>query len=75
MSVTQFETTREGNLIRIPEQYMDKIPAVITVSFVDVEEPQLKPKIRKELPSIDEFPPILDTRGWKFDRDEANARR
>ena len=47
MSVTQFETTREGNLIRIPDQYMDKIPDMITVSFVDVEEPRLKSKKRQ----------------------------
>ena len=47
MSVIHFETTREGNLIRIPEQYMDKIPDTITVSFVDVEKHQMKPKKRQ----------------------------
>ena len=44
MYVTQFETTvdLENNLIRIPEQYIDKIPARVTVSFVDIEKPKLE---------------------------------
>ena len=75
MSVIQFESAVEGNVIRIPEHYIDQIPARVTVTLVDVEKPRLKPKIRRELPSIDEFPAILDTRGWKFDREAANERR
>jgi len=47
MSVIHFETNREGNMIRIPEQYMDKIPDMITVSFVEAGEPRLKPKKRQ----------------------------
>ena len=47
MSVIQFETAVdvENNLIRIPQQYIDKIPARVTVSFVDVEKPKLEPKM------------------------------
>ena len=75
MSVIQFESVVEDNLIRIPEQYIGQIPAVVAVTLVDVEKPRLKPKTRKELPSIDEFPAVLDTSGWKFDREEANERR
>ena len=75
MSVIQFESVVEGDIIRIPAQYIGKIPARVAVTLVDVEKPRLKPKTRKELPSIEEFPPMLDTRGWKFDREEANERR
>ena len=75
MSVIQFESAVEGNVIRIPEQYIDQIPARVIVKLFDVEKPRLKLKTRKELPSIDEFPAILDTRGWKFDREAANERR
>ena len=80
MSSIQFETTVdvENNLIRIPEQYIDQIPARVTrvtVKFEDEEKPRLKLKTRKEFPSIDEFPRVLDTTDWKFDREEANERR
>jgi len=75
MSVIQFESVVEGDVIRIPEQYIDQIPARVAVTLVDVEKPRLKPKTRKELPNIEEFPLVLDTRGWKFDREEANERR
>ena len=75
MSVIQFETTIEDNLIRIPEQYIDQIPTRVSVTLVDVEKPRLKYKTRKELPSIDEFPAMLDTRGWKFDREEDTTLR
>ena len=80
MSITQFKTTREGNLIRIPEQYIDRIPAMVTVSFVEVEEPQMKPNrnCRFEAGALlpDDFTALkLDTRNFKFDREEANERR
>ena len=41
MSVIQFEATIEDNLIRIPEQYIDQIPARVSVMLVDVEKPNL----------------------------------
>jgi hypothetical protein len=47
MSVVHFETTRDGNLIRIPEQYMDQIPDRITVTLGDVEKFQKEPKKRQ----------------------------
>jgi len=75
MSVIQFESVIEGDVIRIPEQYIDQIPTRVAVTLVDVEKPQMKPKTRKELPNIEAFTPMLDTRGWKFDREEANERR
>ena len=64
MSVIQFETTVdiENNLIRIPEQYIDKIPARVTVSFVDTKKSDLL------------LPPTMKTKGWKFNREDANER-
>ena len=41
MSVIQFETTVEDNLIRIPEQYIGQIPAKVAVTLVDVEKSSL----------------------------------
>ena len=77
MPVIQFESRVEGNVIRIPEEYVGQMPATVTVSFVDVEKPRFRPKTKKEKPSsIEEFSDLkLDTRNWKFDREEANARR
>ena len=80
MSVIQFESRVEGNVIRIPDQYMDKIPDMITVSLVEVEEPQVKPdrNCRYEAGALlpDDFTALkLDTRNFKFDREEANERR
>jgi len=77
MPSIQFETTIDFDnySIRIPEQYIDQIPASVTrvtVKFEAEEKPRLKLKTRKEFPSIDEFPRVLDTTDWKFDREEAN---
>ena len=67
MYVTQFETTVDlkNNLIRIPEQYIDKIPARVTVSFVE-EKHRFRPKTKKEKPSsIEEFSDLkLDTTNY-----------
>ena len=75
MPVIQFESAVEGDIIRIPERYIGQIPAVVAVKLMYVEKPRLKHKERNEFPSIDEFPAVLDTGGWKFDREEANERR
>ncbi|MDR2861575.1 MAG: hypothetical protein LBV07_03380 [Syntrophobacterales bacterium] len=75
MQIIRFESIIEGNLIRIPEEYVNQIPARVAVTLVDVEKPKFRPKIKKELPGIEEFQPVLDTKGWKFDREEANERR
>jgi hypothetical protein len=44
MTIIQFESTVEGNLIRIPEEYIDQIPSNVAVTLAEVEEPHLKPK-------------------------------
>ena len=41
MSVIQFESVVEGNVIRIPDQYVDQIPARVAVTIVDVDKPSL----------------------------------
>jgi hypothetical protein len=77
MSVIQFETTVEDNVIRIPEEYIGQIPAMVTVTLIDAEKPRFMPKTKREKPSsLEEFSNLkLDTRGWKFNREEANERR
>jgi hypothetical protein len=77
MSVIRFESVIEDNMIRIPEEYIGRIPSAVTVTLtlMDAERPRFRPKTKKELPSLDEFPAMLDTTGWKFDREEAHERR
>jgi hypothetical protein len=77
MSVIQFDSVVEGDIIRIPEEYIGQIPAMVTVMLMDAEKPRFMPKTKKEKPSsLEEFSNLkLDTRGWKFDREEANERR
>ena len=47
MAVIQFESPVENNVIRIPEQYIDRIPDRVTIMFDDAEKNQLKPKERQ----------------------------
>jgi hypothetical protein len=54
---------------------MDQIPAMVTVTLMDAEKPRFRPKAKDQLPDIQEFVPFLDTRGWKFNREEASERR
>ena len=77
MSVIQFETTVENNLIRIPDKYINQVPSKVAVTLVDIEKPRFRPRTKNEKPSsIEEFSDLkLDTSNWKFDREEANERR
>ena len=45
MAVIQFETDRENDLIRIPEQYINQIPIRVSVTLDDVEKPRLRSEI------------------------------
>ena len=65
MDAYQFYATPENGLIQIPEYYRDKILSRSRVT-IQVEE---KASVRDIL-----LPPTLDTRGWKFNREEANER-
>jgi hypothetical protein len=73
----QFETVVDGDIIRIPAQYKGQITASVCVTLMPADEFRLgfRPKTKDKPSSIDEFPALLDTRGWKFDREEANERR
>ncbi|MDR2713240.1 MAG: hypothetical protein LBB91_09045 [Clostridiales bacterium] len=77
MRAIQFETVVNGGIIRIPEQYMKLVPATVSVTLVPSEQkrPKFRPKTKDKPMSIEEFPAVLNTRGWKFSREEANERR
>jgi hypothetical protein len=73
----QFEATVEDGIIRIPEQYMRQVPfnVVVTLAPKGLTHSKFKPGANEMPSNIDEFPALLDTTGWMFDRDEANERR
>ena len=78
MFTIQFETVVTDGVIHIPEQYTNLVPTVsVNVTLVISESERLKFKTKsKDKPSgIDEFPAILNTTGFVFNREEANERR
>jgi hypothetical protein len=77
MSVIQFEATVENNIIRIPEEYMDVVHSGAKVTVHSNEDLNYPVNCRPEAGALlpDDFTALrIDTRGFKFDREEANER-
>ena len=76
MQAIQFETAVKGNTILIPEQYRNMVPSKVHVTLIPANLGRSKNRTKtKVIPSnIDEIPAVLDTKGWKFNREEANER-
>ena len=75
MQAYEFYTKPKNGVIPIPEQYKNKIVGNIMVIVLEKENHSI---VRKEVNNQKKTdllsPPTLDTRGWKFDREEANER-
>ena len=67
MQAFEFSTTAQNGLIKIPEEYVLRLPANIKVIILADEKPK-SPK-RKLFPDFG-----IDTTGFTFDREEANKR-
>ena len=76
MQAIQFETAVKGNVILIPEQYRNMVPSKVHVTLVptDMGRPKIRSKTKTIPSNIDEIPALLDTKNWKFNREEANER-
>ena len=73
MEIYEFYTTAENGVIRIPDDYENEAGAKIRVILIKEKSTDKKEKpVRKKSDLL--LPPILDTRGWKFNREEANER-
>jgi len=74
MQAYEFIATPIDGVIKIPTKYRDKIKAGVKVIILEQEvqiATQSKPAIKKsDLLAA----PAYDTTGWRFDREEANAR-
>ena len=67
MSAYQFNAVIEDGIIRVPDEYADRLTSNVRVLVM--------PDNKKVADKASLFPNLhLDTRGYKFDRDEANAR-
>jgi hypothetical protein len=77
MSAIQFEAIVENDTIRIPEQFRTSVrkgKVQVTLLTDPVYEPVDKTKAGAL--TLDDFTELkLSTKGFKFDREEANARR
>ena len=78
MSTIQFEAVVDDNVIWIPGKYRRKIRsgARVKVSTLETSDNEFKAKAKAGLLTVDDFTELkIDTRGFKFDREEANERR
>ena len=66
MQAYQFSTTVENGFIRIPDEYVTKVRNRIKVVVINDEQ------LDTDWNTL--FPPMVDTKAWKFNRDEANER-
>ena len=78
MSVIQFESVVEGNIIRIPDEYVNTIHSRVKVTVRSCNDQKQVRRCRAGAGALlpDDFTAFkIDTRGFKFDREEANERR
>ena len=74
MQAIQFEAVVSKGIIHIPEQYMKVVPTTVNVTILPVGQEEFRKSSRRKPLTIDEFPAILDTKNFKFNREEANER-
>ena len=67
MQAFEFHTTAQDGFIRIPEEYIRKIPSSVKVIVLAGEKP--KSGKRNLFPDFG-----IDTTGFVFDREQANER-
>jgi len=75
MQAYEFYTKPEDGMIRIPEQYINQITDNVLVIVLEKAQTALnreEANARKKTDLLS--PPSLKTKGWKFNREEANAR-
>lgn len=72
MHAVEFESQVEGGMIRIPERYRNTVGSRVKVIVLMDEYSAGK----RGCFGPEDFTELkLSTRGWKFDREEANERR
>ena len=75
MQAYEFYAKPENGVIKIPEQYKNRILSDVKVIILDTQPWEFdreEANARRKSDLL--LPPILDTKGWKFNREEANER-
>jgi len=68
-----FETTISSDTIQIPEEYRGAVPTHALVMVIEFDKQgKYRPRLGSGAKKISA--PRIDTMGWKFNREEANAR-
>jgi hypothetical protein len=78
MNAIQFEAEVIGNTIRIPDRYAKEVPTTVKVTLAPATGLKIKygAKSKAGVLPLGYFSAAkIDTRGFKFDREEANERR
>ena len=71
MQAYEFYTKPENGVILIPEQYRHQISSNVMVIILD-KTPRKVTSMKRKTDLLS--PPVLKTKGWKFNREEANER-
>jgi hypothetical protein len=75
MQAYEFYAKPENGIISIPDNYRHLITDEITVIILDKKHSLFEPVKNNSIRKTDLLsPPVLKTKGWKFDREEANER-
>jgi len=74
MQAYEFLTKPTNGIITIPEEIRRKITSNIKVIILELDQGSTDDNSATIRKSKMILPPSLDTRGWKFDREEANER-
>jgi len=72
MEAFEFNATPENGIIKIPEKYRKRITSGVKVIILITEKNGSKKNVLVKSDLL--APPAYDTTGWKFNREEANAR-
>ena len=73
MQAYEFLAKPENGAIPIPEEFRNKITSNVKVIVLEMNPFGVK-EINKGYKTDLLLPPVLDTKGWKFSRKEANER-
>ena len=75
MQAYEFYAVPENGVIQIPEQYKNRITTEVKVIILEKKSQELDgDKINTKKKSDLLLPPTMNTKDWKFNREEANER-
>jgi hypothetical protein len=77
MNAIAFQSVLHDNVIRVPDQYRfdAEIPVLVTITVMAEDKPHIIPRRKRGKVTEDNFTALrIDTKNFKFDREEANER-